>query len=680
MSAAPQPSLLWSFNGSTTDSIQGLTMTGGTPVYAPALYGQGLSVSTTTFTNNLPAASNITTVNGLTASCWINQTAGVLGNTKLNFFILNSSVNNNNQESLPSGASKNANQLILAIFFSNGKLAYVYNDYGAGYREYDSGKFPSNNTWYHMCVVVGGGAGPGSTSNTLSFYINGVLDNTTGYTTDMSGTTAYNSVSTAYLTNNTFVINDARVYNTALTTAQVLGIYQSQGIPPSGTLQQVSAPQPSLLWSFNGSNVDSITGLSPATTSGSTTYVSGLYGQAIKFDQGSSSQSYIRYALPPYSPNNFSFSYWVNMTEIPVPTTQVPVYISVDTSDNFFRFSFNPAVGSGKVPYGPGADTSNPGSSISQRTWVHFALVSTWNGTSNVIYMYQNGISYYNPTITASTSSKLNSLYLSNYNSNFSNCAIQDLRVYNTALTAAQVLGIYQSQGIPPSGTLQQVSAPQPSLLWSFNGSNVDSITQLSPSFSNNAPPSYSTGLYGLCYSLPNSAVVSLTPTYSQEYTLALQPPLTISFWFNATTLIRSGTSYISILGLRNNGSSYIDFASNLNGVNDLGMYCRYPNGPPPSDLSFTISTSISINTWYNMCVVFSGTSIQPYLNGVAASSRTFTTWNSTLLGIGTSGQFRGHAFAGYVQDLRIYTTAVGAAQVLGIYQSQGIPPTGSLT
>ena len=437
-------------------------MTGGTPVYAPALYGQGLSVSTTTFTNNLPAASNITTVNGLTASCWINQTAGVLGNNKLNFFNLNSSVNNNNQESLPSGASKNANQLRLTIFFSNGRLAYVYNDYGAGYREYDSGKFPSNNTWYHMCVVVGGGAGPGSTSNTLSFYINGVLDNTTGYTTDMSGTTAYNSVSTAYLTKNTFVINDARVYN--------------------------------------------------------------------------------------------------------------------------------------------------------------------------------------------------------------------------TALTAAQVLGIYQSRGIPPSGTLQQVSAPQPSLLWSFNGSNVDSITSLSPSFSNNPPPLYSTGLYGLCYSLPNSAVVSLAPTYSQEYTLALQPPLTISFWFNATTLIRSGTSYISILGLRNNGSSYIDFASNLNGVNDLGMYCRYPNGPPPSDLSFTISTSISINTWYNMCVVFSGTSIQPYLNGVAASSRTFATWNSTLLGIGTSGQFRGHAFAGYVQDLRVYNTALTAAQIQGIYQSQGIPPTGSLT
>jgi hypothetical protein len=233
-----QPSLLWSFNGSTTDSIQGLTMTGGTPVYAPALYGQGLSVSTTSFTNNLPAASNITTVKGLTVSCWINQTAGdvIRPDIKLTILNLGTPVKNNNQSSLPSGAYTNSNPLELILFFSNGKLAYVYNDYGAGYREYDSTKVPSLNTWYHMCVVVGGGASPGSTSNTLSFYINGVLDNTTGYTTDMSGTMAYNYVSTTYLTNNTFVINDARVYNTALTDTQVLGIYKSKGIPPRASL------------------------------------------------------------------------------------------------------------------------------------------------------------------------------------------------------------------------------------------------------------------------------------------------------------------------------------------------------------------------------------------------------------------------------------------------------------
>ena len=34
------------------------------------------------------------------------------------------------------------------------------------------------------------------------------------------------------------------------------------------------------------------------------------------------------------------------------------------------------------------------------------------------------------------------------------NCAIDDLRVYNTALTTTQVFGIYQSQGIPPRASL----------------------------------------------------------------------------------------------------------------------------------------------------------------------------------------------------------------------------------
>jgi hypothetical protein len=35
-----------------------------------------------------------------------------------------------------------------------------------------------------------------------------------------------------------------------------------------------------------------------------------------------------------------------------------------------------------------------------------------------------------------------------------SSCEVQDLRVYNTALTATQIQGIYQSQGIPPRASL----------------------------------------------------------------------------------------------------------------------------------------------------------------------------------------------------------------------------------
>jgi hypothetical protein len=214
-----------------------------------------------------------------------------------------------------------------------------------------------------------------------------------------------------------------------------------------------------------------------------------------------------------------------------------------------------------------------------------------------------------------------------------------------------------------------------PNYLWSFNGSNVDSITQLSPSFSNNAPPLYSTGLYGLCYSLPNT-----TLNYYQEYTLALQTPLTISIWFNTTTLTRTGGSYNSIFGLHlpnslnPNNPGYIDFEITYPGSANLGVYLR--SNDATNYQTPILTTSLSINTWYNMCVVFSPTSVQPYLNGVATTSQTFVTWNTDYFRVGASGQFRGQGFPGYVQDLRIYKTALTAQQVQSIYNQSAVPVT----
>jgi hypothetical protein len=442
-----------------------------------------------------------------------------------------------------------------------------------------------------------------------------------------------------------------------------------------------AAPQPSLLWSFNGSNVDSINRLSPALAPGTTTYVSGLYGQAIKFDQGSSSQSYIRYDLPPvYSPNNFSFSYWVNMTEIPVPTVQVPVYISTDVSaDVFFRFSFNNNIPSsgptqGRVPYGPGADTTTPGKPINQGTWVHLSLVSTWNGTSNVIYMYQNGISYYNQTVN-STSSKLTSLYLSNYNSNYSNCAIQDLRLYNTALTATQVFGIYQSQGIPPSGTLQQISAPQPSLSWSFNGTMRDSIQGLTFS----PAQSYSPALYGQGASFSN-----VTGQYDSSVQLSsnisTSPGLTLSTWFNGSLPYTNTTNNMIFFRLYGTSSSFGLIFTRYSG--ETGTV-RLSYLDPVTGFSGTdFIKPYILNQWYHICIVANNFKFYIYVNGKQAYIQNYNTesidsnsFNSfQLLNYGGTN---GTSFT--LSDARVYTTALSNAQVLGIYNSKGIPPTGTL-
>jgi len=211
------PSLAWTFNGTLTDSVQGISMT-GTPVYTAGKYAQGLSGGPTLYlTGTIPSASNIVTVNGLTVCAWAQMTSGVGGSSKINILYMTSP--------LISGINSNPFSIILG-FFNGWKASYYYNDPGNGFREYDSSIVATLNTWYHLCVVFGG-----SSNKTMTFYVNGVQQGgAIAYTTDMSGTTAFNKVGTQGYTNNTYTVSDARVYPTALTQAQVQSIYNQNGV------------------------------------------------------------------------------------------------------------------------------------------------------------------------------------------------------------------------------------------------------------------------------------------------------------------------------------------------------------------------------------------------------------------------------------------------------------------
>jgi hypothetical protein len=114
------------------------------------------------------------------------------------------------------------------------------------------GVTPSISTWYHYTTVC--------TSTTISFYVNGVLASSSAITGPPSFAGGYISIggSGGYAPFSGLV-DDLRIYNTALTAAQVQSVYSSQGDPaPSSAM-----PQPSLEWQFESSNVDSKTGLAP---------------------------------------------------------------------------------------------------------------------------------------------------------------------------------------------------------------------------------------------------------------------------------------------------------------------------------------------------------------------------------------------------------------------------------
>ena len=443
-SAVPNPTFAWTFDGTLTDYVQGISFS-GTPVYSTGKSAQGLSVVNTASydTGTLPAASNIVTNNGLTVCLWSQITAGggasLQGGNKINIFNLFSSVKN---------TIGNTNTLVLVLGFFNGwKVSYFYNDPGNGYREYDSTTVAALNTWYHFCVVFGG-----SSNKTMTFYINGVAQGSpVAYTTDMSGTTAFNSVNIAGATNNTYTVSDSRIYNTALTSTQVQSIYNQQGMPGRGFVNgitpNITQTPVATIYGNQITPADTSTSKPTTSVSGQTTY-SNTSSQYTQFGAG--------LALTPATTgltisivltfNNGVFTtenlfylggngnYQISARLATFDALALQIWDS--TSSRFISYnpSFTPiASWSAGVKY-YFTFTITPVSStiVNVSVYVNGALNGSGSGTSTATAL--NNGTYTIATIGA------------NNNGVYANMTVYDFVVLNTILSDSQISTLYQKQ------------------------------------------------------------------------------------------------------------------------------------------------------------------------------------------------------------------------------------------
>jgi hypothetical protein len=473
----PQPSLAWSLNGTITDSIQGLTFASPAQSYAPAIYGQGASFSNIVGYTSMTATLNtpISTSPGLTMSTWFKASAPSPPSNMV-IMRLNSAVIN----------PANSNQLGFGpIFTPTQALRFSYNDPVIGF---DGITFLNPyvlNQWYHLCFVA--------KNLTYYIYVNGKLVLTQGYTLETIGSNAYTNFllyNDSSPSGSQFILNDARIYTSALTAAQVQTIYTSSGIPASENISQ-TLPKPTLLWSFNGSNVDSVTGLSPTystITDGSQyitpSYVSGLYGQAAYFNNQvnynyTTANSYIIYTTSSslgITSNNSTYSLWIHPQYPGLPSLSSlragtnNILQIIDSATNY-KLSTNgygsPPGPQNGVVFSGGTNGNTAYSSTLQAyntgKWCHLAVTLSNTGQpsgTTLSSFYFNGIFQGSNTHTIGTNGNVQSIWLAAQTNGGTQGVMggffymQDLRIYNTALTAAQVQTIYTSSGIPASVTM----------------------------------------------------------------------------------------------------------------------------------------------------------------------------------------------------------------------------------
>lgn len=209
------------------------------------------------------------------------------------------------------------------------------------------------------------------------------------------------------------------------------------------------APQPSLAWQFESSNVDSVTSLAPTSTGGTPTYVTGKYGKAINFPNSVNTGTVnatnnVFYTVSLNPSVGYTVAFWVNFN---FGGVFAQVMLSIANSNgarasNIFINNLNQLVNVNI----DGTNITITSPTLTTGTWYHVAL----SITSSTRVLYLNGIGTSGTSgLSGTQTSFILGGDLPSIGSFSAWCSIDDLRVFNTALTAAQVQAVYNAQGMP---------------------------------------------------------------------------------------------------------------------------------------------------------------------------------------------------------------------------------------
>jgi hypothetical protein len=534
----------------------------------------------------------------------------------------------------------------------------------------------TTNTWHHVVGTYDG--------SVAKVYVDNVL-----LSTSSSGTSAAKLsgllVGNGTAAGNSFWkgnIDDLRIYNRALSAAEVLALYNtgaanfqsSTGLNNGTSLNSGFAGW----WTFDGKDTNWAT-MKETDESGqgntgtlvnlatTTAPVIGKLGQAIKFNGTSSTLS-----IGSPSSLNLSgavtLSIWLKGSS--ASGTQLAFGNWISSSSLNFGLFWSDS-GSSHTTKGLECLAGNAGFSglasnaYADGKWHH--VVCTWDGTS-VSTLYVDGALIDQRTNASSISNPTRAWQIGSGNNQwFFPGSADDARIYNRALSAAEVKQLYLLGGATPNAptpTTQNGGSLTSGLvgLWTFDGKDtkwnsntevdesgsgntgtfVGMSTTTSPTIGKMGQAMYFPGSAASFLSIPNSA--SLGPTAS----------ITIAAWVkmknisaNTNEIVQKQNSY----GLK---------------VTSAGKVVGYRWGGPETHAS---ATTLVNNKWYFIAMTYDSATHKTYVNGVMENSEADVSSipsSSTVVRIGSavaSGQTNGT-----IDDARVYNRALSAAEVKQLY------------
>lgn len=554
---------------------------------------------------------------------------------------------------------------------------YLRIDTSAGANQggcYMSGTF--DGVWHHIVYVINNG--------TVRCYRDGVSQGTASYN---QGSGFGQSTPILQMRGSIGTYDDLRIYNRALSAAEVTGIYnanaQKLGLVTFNDSQNKKLTSGLVgLWSFDGPDfTDKVYDRSGSNNNGylvggATSTAIGKLGQALSLD-GASRSVLLPAASFPALGNTFTFSAWIK-----VPDTAASYGILGQNIAN--SFGIRVQSGGSIAVYYPGVSiaVTNPGA-ITPGSW-HLVVYSRSGPGSGQNAIYIDGV-------LQSLATNAGNNFIDNANTKwigqrgnsteFFKGSIDDVRLYNRALSAAEVKQLYNEGGSKlndSSVNLQSGTSLNQGLigLWTFDGTDVsDKVYDRSGSGNNgylvgnnNATSSRKTiGKLGQGFRFGGANTGGIDIGASS----ALTPNrVTVSAWINAKQPQTWGYNYIY-------SNTRDNCATGLNGIS-LGVvvggvlrsqFCN--NG---SIYNVTSSVPIATSTWTHVAFTYDGARMTQYINGTPNGTRTLTVDPGTPASfdtyIGSMG-FNGgttYTFNGSLDDIRVYNRALSDAEVKQLY------------
>ncbi|MDO8728838.1 MAG: LamG domain-containing protein [bacterium] len=554
--------------------------------------------------------------------------------------------------------------------------------------------FVSNNVWTHIVYTFDG------TTNKL--YLNGALNGSSVTAHDAGAITNSNigrrSIGSTYEFDGE--IDDVRVYNRALTGDEIKRLYRIGATLKINTSINNDSLKNGLVgyWSFDGKDVAGVTALDRSgnnnngTLTGGPTRAIGKIGQGLSFD-GVDDVVSVTQSASINDLDTVTVSAWVYARSSGGGGCGRIVDKVNASADGGFQFHICGSPATSYMEFdAPRWQTTNgawitANDTLGFNGWHHVAVTYDYSSTANDPKLYLDGTfiassEFATPAGTKATG-ETETLNIGNRNNlqRTWNGLIDDVRVYNRALTGDEIKRLYRIGATLKINTSINNDSLKNGLVgyWSFDGKDVAGVTAYDRSGQNNNGtltngPTRAIGKIGqgLSFDGTNDYVTMGTPS-------TLKPIIvSVTGWIRVTGPANGD-------GAPNNSSGIFNFTKNADPWWAYGLQADGTNGTPnyqvytfhvatggvKTELTATLSSSY-LNQWHFVAGTYDGAVMNIYIDGEYMNSTPksgdIDYTSAYLASIGSWGGTDEFA-NGQIDDVRVYNRALSADEIKRLYK-----------